>query len=307
MNAAIRAAARTAIEQGVDIVGFKNGYTGLIRAEFVPLSARDVSGIIEHAGTILCSDRSPEFRTDYGQAQAVHVLEDHCISGLIVIGGNGTQSGALALSNLGVPVNGVASTIDNDLSGSEITIGVDSALNVAVEAIDRLRVTATSHHRLFIVEVMGRDCGYLALTAGLAGGAEVIVTPEHDLTPIHVMELIHEAGRRGKKRSMVVVAEGAKNTAASLYERLLNDLGCGFDPRLIILGHVQRGGRPTVFDRLLATRLAARATELLLEGIDGQLVGLIGGSATATPLADVVGKHKPLPAELLRLADTMKL
>ena len=307
MNAAIRAAVRTAVESGVEVFGVKHGFGGLICEDFVPLTARDVSGIIEHAGTILGSARSKEFHTEQGQTRAIQALEDHNISGLIVIGGNGSQTGALALSKLGVPVNGVASTIDNDLAGSEMTIGVDSALNVALEAIDRLRVTASSHHRMFIVEVMGRDCGYLALAAGLAGGAEVIVTPEHEMTPAQVMELIHEAGRRGKKRAMVVVAEGAHHSANTLYECLLNDIVCGFDPRLTILGHVQRGGRPSAFDRLLATRLAAKATELLLEGQSGNLIGLIHGAAAATPLVDIVGKHKPLPAELLRLADTMKM
>jgi len=307
MNAAIRAAVRTAIEGGADVFGVKHGYTGLIREEFVPLTARDVSGIIEHAGTVLGSARSLEFRTDEGIAKAVRALEDHYISGLIVIGGNGSQTGALALANYGVPVNGVASTIDNDLFGSDITIGVDTALNVALEAIDRLRVTASSHHRLFIIEVMGRDCGYLALAAGLAGGAEVIVTSEHDLNPGQVMELIHEAGRRGKQRAMVVVAEGAKNNAATLFESLANDPMCGFEPRLTILGHVQRGGSPSAFDRLLATRLASRATDMLLTGESGRLIGLINGVVAATPLADIVGKHKPLPSDLLSLADVMKL
>jgi 6-phosphofructokinase 1 len=307
MNAAIRAVARTAIECGVEVLGVKHGYAGLMNEEFVQLTARDVSGIIEHAGTVLGSARSKEFHTESGQEKAVRVLEDHSIAGLIVIGGNGSQSGALALSKRGVPVNGVASTIDNDLAGSDITIGVDSALNVALEAIDRLRVTATSHHRLFIVEVMGRDCGYLALTAGVAGGAEVIVTPEHDIDPAQVMELIHETHKGGKQRAMVVVAEGAKHSATSLYDCLRDDPICGYDPRLTILGHVQRGGRPSAFDRLLATRLAAKATSLLLEGTSGQLVGLLQGAASPTPLAEIVGKHKPLPAELLRLADTMKM
>jgi len=307
MNDAIRAAARTAIENGADVVGVRNGFAGLLREDYIPLAARDVSGIIEHAGTFLGSARCQEFRSDTGVMKAIRSLEDHAISGLIVIGGNGSQAGALALANHGVPVNGVASTIDNDLAGSDMTIGVDSALNVILEAIDRLRVTATSHHRLFILEVMGRDYGYLALAAGLAGGSEVIVTPEHDLEPHRVMELIHEAGRRGKSRAIVVVAEGAKNTATALHQCMINDLACGFEPRLTILGHLQRGGRPSAFDRLLATRLAAKATELLLEGVTGQLIGLLGGNATPTPLADVVGKHKPLPAELLTLLDTMKL
>jgi len=307
MNAAIRAAVRTAVENGADVLGVRNGFAGLLREDYIPLSARDVSGIIEHAGTILGSARSQEFHTEAGVQKAVQSLEDHGIAGLIVIGGSGSQAGSLALSKHGVPVNGVASTIDNDLAGSEMTIGVDTALNVILEAIDRLRVTATSHHRMFILEVMGRDFGYLALAAGLAGGAEVIVTPEHDLPPSSVMELIHEASRRGKSRAIVVVAEGAKNTASALHRCLMEDIACGYEPRLTILGHVQRGGRPSAFDRLLATRLAAKSMELLLEGVNGQLVGLLGGNATPTPLVEVVGKQKPLPAEMLSLLDTMKL
>jgi 6-phosphofructokinase 1 len=307
MNAAIRSVVRTAVDQNVLVCGVRRGYAGLIEGDFVRLTARDVSGIIELSGTILETARSAAFRTPDGIAKAVKALEAEAVDGLIAIGGNGSQCGAYDLVRAGVPVNGVASTIDNDLAGTDITIGVDSALNVVLEAIDRLRVTATSHHRMFIVEVMGRDCGYLALAAGLAGGAEVIVTPEHDLSPEAVIELIHEAGRRGKKRAMVVVAEGNHNAAIALYQRLAEDPDCGFEPRLTILGHVQRGGRPSAFDRLLATRLANRATELLLDGRSGFLVGTINGQVTATPLAQVAGKTKPLPADLLRLAETMKL
>jgi len=307
MNAAVRAVTRTATDRGVEVVGVRRGYAGLIEGDLAPLTARDVSGILEHAGTVLGSARSTQFRTSEGREMAIRVLSDAKIDGLIVIGGNGSQSGALALSRAGVAVNGIASTIDNDLYGSDPTIGVDSALNVALEAIDRLRVTASSHHRMFIVEVMGRDCGYLALAAGIAGGAEVIVTPEHDHSPARVTELIHQSGRAGKQRAIVVVAEGAKNTAQRLYECLLNDPECGFEPRLTILGHVQRGGRPSAFDRLLATRLAAKATDMLLDGQHGQLIGLLQSAATATPLCDVVGKTKPLPPELLRIAKAMKV
>jgi 6-phosphofructokinase 1 len=307
MNAAIRAVTRTAIDRGAEVIGVRRGFAGLIEGDFAPLSARDVSSIIELAGTVLESARSEAFRTEEGRARAVRALEANRIDGVIVIGGNGSQTGSLALSSCGVPVNGVASTIDNDLAGTEITIGVDTAVNVALEAIDRLRVTAASHHRMFIVEVMGRDCGYLALVSGIAGGAEVIVTPEHDLEPSKVLALIHEAQKRGKRHAMVVVAEGAKNGAQGLYQCLKDDPECCLDPRLTILGHIQRGGRPSAFDRLLATRLAAHATDLLLSDTHGLLVGLNDGAATSIPLADVAGKQKPLPAEFLRLAETMQL
>jgi 6-phosphofructokinase 1 len=275
--------------------------------DLFPLGARAVGGIIEQGGTILQSARCPAFATPEGRAQAADVLRRWRIEGLIVIGGNGSQTGSHLLHEMGVAVNGVASTIDNDLCGPEITIGVDTALNVALESMDRLRTTAASHGRLSVVEVMGRDCGYLALAAGLAGGAEVIVTPEMDLTPEEVVAQVHEAHRRGKKHALVVVAEGARNQAQALCEFLKGDPQCAWEPRLTILGHVQRGGRPTAFDRVLATRLAARATELLLEGQAGSLIGLVHNRAAATPLARVVEDTKPLPSELLQLAATMKL
>ncbi len=307
MNAAIRAVTRTAVEREAQVFGVRRGYKGLIAGDFIPLTARDVGGIIELGGTFLESARAPEFKTPDGRAIAISELNRHAIDGLIIIGGDGSQHGALALSQEGVPVNGVASTIDNDLYGSDLTLGVDTALNVAVEAIDRLRTTASAYHRLFIVEVMGRNCGYLALAAGLAGGAEVIVTPEIDMTPHEIVERIHEANRRGKRHAIIVVAEGATTCGKPLHEFLLREHENTFEPRLTVLGHVQRGGRPGVFDRLLGTRLAARATELLLHGEHGCLVGLNNGAATPIPLAEVVGQPKPLPPDLLALARTMQL
>jgi 6-phosphofructokinase 1 len=307
MNAAIRAATRTAAECGVEVIGVRQGYHGLIRGEFRRLTARDVAGIIELGGTMLESKRCPEFKTVEGRCRAIAALHQAEIEGVVVIGGDGSQAGALALAQEGIAVNGVASTIDNDLYGSDMTIGVDTALNIALEAIDRLRTTAGSHRRLFIVEVMGRHCGYLALTAGLAGGAEVIVTPEREIPPPEVLALLHEAHRRGKRHAIVVVAEGAQTNGTGLYRYLLDSHEHDFEPRLTILGHVQRGGRPTAFDRLLATRLAARATALLIEGEAGQLIGLCNGAAAPTPLSAVVGTVKPLPSELLALAETMQL
>lgn len=307
MNAAIRAATRTAVERGIEVVGVRQGYEGLIRGDFRRLTARDVAGIIELGGTMLESRRCPEFKTPEGIGRAIASLNVAGIDGVIVIGGDGSQAGALALARAGVSVNGVASTIDNDLYGTEMSIGVDTALNVALEAIDRLRTTAVSHRRLFIVEVMGRHCGYLALTAGLAGGAEVIVTPERDIPQPEVLELLHEAHRRGKRHAVVVVAEGSQANGTSLYRYLQEAHEPYFEPRLTILGHVQRGGHPNAFDRILATRLAARATELLLDGEAGNLIGLLNGVATPSPLSDIVGRAKPLPPELLALARTMQL
>lgn len=307
MNAAIRAVTRTAIERGVEVFGVREGFFGLMAGHWGPLTARDVGGIIEQGGTILGSARSLEFKTPEGLDRAVAGLKQAGIDGVIVIGGNGSQTGALALSQAGVPVNGVASTIDNDLAGSEITIGVDTAINIALEAIDRLRTTATSHHRLFLVEVMGRDCGYLALAAGLAGGAEVIVTPEFPIPIETVLERVHQANQRGKRHAMIVIAEGMTGYTHKLHQALCDDPDIRFDPRMTILGHVQRGGRPGAFDRLLAMRLAARATDLLLDGQSGCLIGLVQGAAMATPLAEIVGRQKPLPPEFLHMAETMRL
>ncbi len=303
MNAAIRAAVRTGLEKGWEVVGTRHGYAGLITGNFVSMSARDVGGIIQRGGTVLGSSRCPEFKTEEGRKKALSQLDQGNIDGLIVIGGNGSQTGAQAIFAMGFPVVGVASTIDNDLYGSEITIGVDTALNIALEAIDRLKVTASSHRRAFLVEVMGRNCGYLALAAGLAGGAEAVVIPEREIDPESLASEIRVAYERGKAHALVVVAEGARYNAKELMkyfgehrERL------GFALRATILGHVQRGGAPGAFDRLLATRLAAAATDSLAQGKSGVLMGLKGGEVSSTPLSEVVAGKKSIDTDLLRLA-----
>jgi 6-phosphofructokinase 1 len=219
-----------------------------------------------------------------------------------VIGGNGSQSGALALEQMGLEVVGVASTIDNDLAGSEITIGVDTALNIALEAIDRLKVTASSHKRAFLVEVMGRNCGYLALMAGIAGGAESVVIPEQEVEPEVIARDIQSAYDRGKAHALVVVAEGARNNATRLAEHFQAHKGqLGYDLRVTTLGHVQRGGTPSAFDRLLATRLAAAATDSLERGEHGRLMGWVRGEVRATPLTEIVGVPKSIDLDLLKL------
>src|SRR5262245_2146690 len=213
MNAAVRAVVRTGLHHGCEMYGVEMGYEGLVAGNLRPLNARDVGGIIQFAGTFLGSARSLEFTTDAGLKKAASNLGKQGIESVVVIGGNGSQKGAHALSQIGLAVAGVASTIDNDLYGSDITIGVDTALNIALEAIDRLRVTASSHRRGLLVEVMGRHCGYLALMAGLAGGAEAIVIPERELPPEHLANLLQAAYERGKKHALIVVAEGAANNA----------------------------------------------------------------------------------------------
>jgi 6-phosphofructokinase 1 len=303
MNAAIRAVVRTGIDQGWEVLGVQRGYAGLISGEMIPLHVRDVGGIIQLGGTVLGSARCPEFETVGGRQKALQELQRQKVEALVVIGGNGSQTGAYALSEMGYPAVGVASTIDNDLYGSEITIGVDTALNVALEAIDRLKVTASSHHRAFLVEVMGRECGYLALMSAIAGGAEAVIIPEIE-TDLEVVAAELRAGYgRGKPHALVVVAEGARYNAEGLtryFERHRERLG--FELRVTILGHVQRGGAPGAFDRLLATRLGAGAIERLAQGEQGVLIGLLKGEIAATPLNEVVAKSKPLDPNLLDLA-----
>lgn len=306
MNAAIRAVVRAGIDRGFEVYGVRRGYAGLLAGELWALGARDVGGILQHGGTVLGTARTSAFKTPSGQRQAIERLAAHGIEALIVIGGNGSQSGAHALSRLGFPVVGVASTIDNDLYGSEITIGVDTALNVALEAIDRLKTTASSHHRAFLVEVMGRDSGYLALMAGIAGGAEAVVIPEAEIAPEELAQTVKRAYEVGKSHALVVVAEGARNDGQALagyFRRHQERLG--FEVRLTTLGHVQRGGKPGAFDRLLATRLGAAAVDCLAQAEPGVLVGWLDGKVGYTPLEEVVKGHKPVDARLLALADVL--
>lgn len=303
MNAAIRSVVRTGTERGWTVYGVRNGYHGLINGELSAIGTRDVGGIIQRGGTILGSARCPEFKTEQGQIEAIRVLNQFGVDGLVVIGGNGSQTGSYALGKHGFPVVGISSTIDNDLYGSDITIGVDTALNIALEAIDRLKITASSHQRAFMIEVMGRGCGYLALMAGIAGGAEAVIIPEVETDPEKVADVIRQAYAKGKPHALVVVAEGATYNAQKLmayFETKKEELG--FDIRATILGHVQRGGNPSAYDRILASRLGAAATACLANGQTGVLVGQIKGEIKSTPLAEVADNKKPLDLDLLELA-----
>ena len=306
MNAAIRAVTRSALAAGLQVLGVRNGYSGLIAGQFVPFGPREVGGILALGGTMLGSARCAEMRSDAGQQQALAALAGQGIDALVVIGGNGSQTGAQALSARGLAVVGVASTIDNDLLGTDITIGATTAIDVALESVDRLRVTASSHRRGFLVEVMGRDCGYLAAMVGIAGGAEAICVPEEPQPPEAVAAEIHDAYRRGKSHALVVVAEGAAHDADALAQYFkTHESRLGFDMRVCKLGHVQRGGAPGVSDRMLATRLGAAAVAHLLRGEHGVLVGQVDGGLRATPLAEVAKGTKPLDRELLVLARTL--
>lgn len=303
MNAAIRAVVRTGLDKGWEVLGVRHGYVGLINDTTVFLGARDVGGIIQRGGTMLGSSRCPEFKTEEGRLKALRTLRQHEVDALVVIGGNGSQAGAYALSKMDYPVIGIASTIDNDLYGSDITIGVDTAFNIALEAIDRLKITASSHQRAFVVEVMGRDYGYLALMAGIAGGAEFVIIPEIETDPETLARHLRMEYAKGKAHALVVVAEGARYNAEKLelyFQKHRERLG--FEIRVTILGHVQRGGAPGAFDRLLGTRMGAAATEHLARGEHGVLMGMIKSEIAATLLEEVATNKKQLDLGMLDLA-----
>ncbi len=303
MNAAIRAVVRCGIDKGWDIYGIRNGYAGLISGNINRLGTRDVGGILHKGGTILGSARCEEFFTEEGRRKGIRTLRQVGIDALVIIGGNGSQTGSYHLHNLGYPVVGIASTIDNDLCGSEMTIGVDTALNIALEAIDRLKVTASSHQRAFLIEVMGRNCGYIALMAGIAGGAEYILIPEVETDPEDVAESLRLAYEHGKAHAIIVVAEGAKFNAESLtgfFEQHKDRLG--FNIRATILGHVQRGGRPGAYDRILASRFGQGAVEAINREEFGVLVGLNKGEVTTTPLKEVISNQKSISMDMVNLA-----
>lgn len=308
MNAAVRAVIRGAVAHGWETYGVRHGYTGLIGGELRPLSLRDVGGIIEQGGTVLGSTRCERLKSGEGLEMALATLRTRDIGALVVIGGNGSQTGAWELAQHGAPIVGIASTIDNDLYGTDISIGATTATDVALQAINQLRVTASAMTRAFLVEVMGRTCGYLALMAGIAGGAEAIVIPEAELDPEELARELRGGYLRGKSHAIAVVAEGARYPAEALLDYFREHRArLGFDVRATRLGHVQRGGAPGVFDRMLGTQLGVAAVTAAVEGRFGTLVGLRGGEPALTPLAQVAGKARPADRRLLELARTMAM
>ncbi|HLE73216.1 MAG TPA: 6-phosphofructokinase [Anaerolineales bacterium] len=301
MNPCIRAVARTALFNGCQVYGIRNGLEGLLRGNLGPLEPRDVGGIIQRGGTMLGTARSEEFRTEAGQATAVRVLTENAIDGLIVIGGDGSMRACRALDARGVQVIGIPGSIDNDMWGTNMAIGVDTALNTLCDAIDKLRDTASSHRRAFLIETMGRNCGYLAVMAGVIGGAEVVVIPEVQTTIAEVAAAVESAHQRGKTHSIIIVSEGAGIHTQEL-AAALDRLDVGFSTRVTILGHIQRGGRPSAFDRLLATRLGVKAVDALLAGQTDVMMGLRGRDIEAIPLGDVVSKQREANLEYYEMA-----
>lgn len=303
MNAAVRAVVRAAIGRGSEVIGFLHGYAGIIENEWMPLPSKAVGGIISRGGTVLRTARSKEFRTAEGRKKAFENLLENEVEGLIVIGGDGSLTGALALhQEFDFPVIGVPGSIDNDIPGTDFSVGFDTAVATAVSAIDRLRDTAYSHERVFVIEVMGRKNGFIAVEAGLAGGAEAILIPEIPYSLLEVCDELRAAAHRGKRSSIIVVAEGAARA-----EDIKNfiEKNSGFEARYLVLGHMQRGGSPSAFDRVLALRLGAHAANRLISGFKGEMVGLAGGELVAHPLTYVLSTSRTVDPEKLLLAEVM--
>lgn len=301
MNAAVRAVVRTGMQHEIEVYGVRQGYAGLINGDMSLMTSREVSGILQRGGTILQTARNEEFKTVQGQRKCRRRLNEHQIEGVIAIGGDGSLRGVQVLHEMGVPAIGIPASIDNDIWGTNMSIGVDTALNTILDALDRLRDTATSHNRAFIIEVMGRNSGYLALMGGILGGAEVIVTPERAQTMDEVAKQMEDAYVRGKSHAIAVIAEGAPYHSTEL-AAFLNQKHLGFEIRLSILGHIQRGGSPSAFDRLLATRMGVRAVEILAQGESGVMVGLDGRDISAVPLAEISEKSRNITDDYFEMA-----
>lgn len=302
MNAAVRAVVRRALAAGCQPIGVQEGYAGLIEGRMEELDHRAVGDIIHRGGTILRTARSEAFRTPEGQERALEQLSRHGIEGLVAIGGDGTLRGALALHRQGFPVVGVPATIDNDLAGTDVTIGFDTAVNTVLEAINRVRDTATAHGRTFVIEVMGRRSGQIALMAGLAGGAESILVPEVPYDLDDVCARLLRGRQRGKRHSIIVVAEGA---ARGFEVAQAIEARTGLETRVTVLGHIQRGGTPSGRDRMVASILGAAAVEALLAGQSGVMVGVRGDGWMATPIEEVLASPRPLPAGWMELAEIL--
>jgi 6-phosphofructokinase 1 len=304
MNPAIRAVVRSAIAFGMEVYGIRQAYSGLLAGDFERLTNREVSGILQRGGTILQTARNDEFKTPAGQRRGLRRLNEQGIEGLIVIGGDGSLRGAMALHKLGFPVVGIPGSIDNDIHGTEMSIGVDTALNTILDALDRLRDTASSHERAFLIEVMGRNCGYLAMIGGILGGAEMTIIPEKEIELSEIAARLEDAYLRGKNHAIAVIAEGAKHRITDV-AKFLESHSVGFEVRVTILGHIQRGGSPSAYDRLLATRMGVRAVECIRDGQSGVMVGLQGQEMVPVPIDEVTSRNRPADLSFYNLADIL--
>lgn len=304
MNAAIRAVVRKGVYHGLEVIGVYRGYQGLIRGDLKPLSLGSVGDIIHRGGTMLYTARSEEFKTEEGQEKAVKTLREHGVEGLVVIGGDGSFRGAMKLTQRGIPTVGVPGTIDNDIPGTDFTIGFDTAINTVIQAIDKIRDTATSHERTYVVEVMGRDAGDIALWAGLADGAESILIPEAPYDLDEVVERLQRGNKRGKKHSIILVAEGVAS-GVEVGEEIRRRTG--WETRVTVLGHIQRGGSPTAFDRVLASRMGAAAVDLILEGKANQMVAIQNNEIRGIPFEEAFKQKHRLDLSMYQLAGILAI
>ena len=307
MNAAIRSVVRTCAYHNIECVGIYRGYQGMIEGDFKEMGPRSVNNIVNKGGTILKSARSKEFMTVEGRKKAHDNLVESGIDALVVIGGDGSFTGAEVFNNeFGYPVMGIPGTIDNDIFGTSHTLGFDTALNTVVDCIDKIRDTASSHNRLFLVEVMGRDAGHIALNAGIGAGAEEILIPEEDLGLERLLESLRRSKASGKSSSIVVIAEGDK-IGKNVFELkdYIEENFPEYDIRVSVLGHMQRGGSPSCYDRVLASRLGVKAVESILEGKSNFMVGILNDKVALTPLEQAIKGHSEIDRELLRVSDIM--
>ncbi|MBO6515916.1 MAG: 6-phosphofructokinase [Bacteroidia bacterium] len=306
MNACVRAVVRTALYHKLEVVGIKRGYQGMIDNEFIELNSRSVANIIQMGGTVLKTARCEAFRTVEGRARAAANLKSQGIEALVCIGGNGSYTGALKLyQEHKIPTIGLPGTIDNDLFGTDFTIGYDTAINTAVDAIDKIRDTADSHNRVFLVEVMGRDAGFIGMAVGISGGAEGIFIPEDRGEMSRIIEHFKRTGRRSKAFSIIVVSEGDEEGGAKAVEKKLKEEFTDINVRTTILGHIQRGGSPTAKDRVLASQLGYNAVLALLEGYTSKAVGIQGGNVVLTDFEEAIGKSKKVNPDLIRMAEIL--
>jgi 6-phosphofructokinase 1 len=305
MNAAVRAAVRMGNHLGLEVLGIQDGYQGLLQGQITLLQDREVNGIERLGGTILGTSRSAEFRTPEGLQKALGLLQQHNIEALIVIGGEGSFKGAYTLHQRGYPVVGVPASIDNDVGGTAVAIGVDTAINTALDSLDKLKDTASAFRRAFVVEVMGRESGWIALQSGIAAGADLVLIPEVPYQIEDVIKRMKQAKASGKSHFVLVAAEGIKPTATEISNQIAKRPEVGYESRLTILGHIQRGGSPTAFDRLLAARLGARAVEELAAGRPGTVVGLRSMMTVTTPLSEAIKEAAQFNPETYRFAEIL--
>ncbi|OGN74480.1 MAG: ATP-dependent 6-phosphofructokinase [Chloroflexi bacterium GWB2_49_20] len=301
MNATIRAVVRTALFHDATVLGVMSGFEGLINGEYRTLGARDVGGILQRGGTILQTRRSQRFFEKSYQREAIRNMSLAGMDGLIIIGGEGSMRGAHALAEQGIKVIGIPASIDNDIWGTNMAVGVDTAMNTIMDAVDKLRDTASSHSRAFLIETMGRGCGYLAVMAGIVCGAEIVLIPEVPTTVEEVASSLEDAYRRGKTHAIVIVAEGA-NIKTTELSQAIDAMDVGFKTRVTILGHIQRGGGPTAFDRILAARLGSAAVQAILAGETDVMVGLKGQSTELIPFIQVMGHQRAANMEYYEMA-----